>query len=267
MNSDLLFASDLDGTLIPLDAHEAYTEEVLHLHRVRKDTPHFKLAYVTGRSFSLANAGIAEFSLPEPDWLICDVGTSLYGREGDRWGEDETYCKFLEQMWGGDESNELQDLSAEVSGLSLQAAEQQKRFKCSFFVELTNKRVVLEAVRASVEKKNIPVQIIFSIDPLTNVGLLDILPPKASKRSAVFHLAQQLGLSSASIIYAGDSGNDLEMFTSGCRAILVANTPLDVVTEVERWAAESTLEQQIFCASRKYSAGVLEGLRHFTSLF
>ena len=72
-----LLASDLDGTLIPLERDAQRLREVAELVDAFEASEGLLLAYVTGRHLSLAQAGIEEIGLPSPDWFVCDVGTRL----------------------------------------------------------------------------------------------------------------------------------------------------------------------------------------------
>ena len=68
--------TDLDGTLIPLDGDRQNVLDLLELTHVL-DEQNIGLVFNTGRHFDSASQAIAEFSLPEPSWIICDVGTTI----------------------------------------------------------------------------------------------------------------------------------------------------------------------------------------------
>ena len=75
-----ILATDLDGTLIPLSEDPRNTADLslLAAQLTRHDVT---LIYITGRHFALAAVAIEEHRLPQPDWLICDVGTSIFQRQ------------------------------------------------------------------------------------------------------------------------------------------------------------------------------------------
>ena len=79
-SSPHILASDLDGTLIPL---EGEPENQADLQRLAEqlDRHGVTLVYSTGRHFASAAQAIDQFQLPQPDWLICDVGTSIFRRD------------------------------------------------------------------------------------------------------------------------------------------------------------------------------------------
>jgi glycogen debranching enzyme len=69
-------------------------------------------------------------------------------------------------------------------------------------------------------------------------------------------LAQHLGIPSAAILVAGDSGNDSGMFRlPGVRGILVENADPDLL--------EATVGRDVYTASGIIAEGVLDGLKHY----
>jgi hypothetical protein len=71
-------------------------------------------------------------------------------------------------------------------------------------------------------------------------------------------------------LFAGDSGNDLEVLVSPIPSVLVANGHPEVREQALRLAAENGQAAQLYCArggwsgmNGNYSAGILEGIAHF----
>jgi hypothetical protein len=64
--------------------------------------------------------------------------------------------------------------------------------------------------------------------PETDLTLLDILPAGCSKASALEHLAQLRGLTSADILAIGDNWNDVAMLRLARHAALMSNAPDDL---------------------------------------
>ncbi|UCC51417.1 MAG: HAD-IIB family hydrolase, partial [Anaerolineaceae bacterium] len=83
---------------------------------------------------------------------------------------------------------------------------------------------------------------------------LDIIPQRAGKGNAIKFLRRRLAIEPSCVVVAGDSGNDLEMFTAPRKGIIVANADEDL----RRLRAD-----RIYLASGAYAAGVLEGLRYW----
>jgi hydroxymethylpyrimidine pyrophosphatase-like HAD family hydrolase len=102
--------------------------------------------------------------------------------------------------------------------------------------------------------------VIDSVDEAKNVSLIDVLPATAAKDSALQYLREKAGVSESRVVYAGDSGNDLAAFISGCKAIVVGNTT-DSVKEQVRLRAPHP--DRVFFAPGPCVEGVLQGCRHF----
>lgn len=74
----LLLAADLDGTFVggpPEDRRALYALIHAHRHAVR-------LLFCTGHSFEKVRTLGDARDLPSPDAMICDVGTSVFGPQG-----------------------------------------------------------------------------------------------------------------------------------------------------------------------------------------
>jgi hypothetical protein len=69
-------ATDLDGTFIPLSQIEQNQKDLIILSRELLEWQ-IGLAFVTGRHFELVQEAIEENLLPHPNWIICDVGTTI----------------------------------------------------------------------------------------------------------------------------------------------------------------------------------------------
>lgn len=72
------------------------------------------------------------------------------------------------------------------------------------------------------------------------------------------------------MVFAGDSGNDLDVLTSGMQSILVGNAAADVrrtathrLTEIGRIDRLYLATGDFHGMNGNYAAGVLEGVAHF----
>jgi HAD superfamily hydrolase (TIGR01484 family) len=254
-----LLASDLDGTLIPLERTPQRLAEVRELVTVLDG---LDLAYVTGRHLSLGLEGIAEVGLPRPDWFVCDVGTSVYRRSGDDYELDQSYRARMREALGGLTGPELVEALGAVDGIWLQEEEKQAEFKVSYYTEGRHEAFV-DTVRDRLIAAGASVNLVASFDPVSKRGLLDLLPENVAKDSAVHHLAKVAGVGLDSVIYAGDSGNDRAAMLSGARAIVVGNADEALKSQLSARAAEQGLTELIYFASKPYAAGVHEGILHF----
>ncbi|MCB0324130.1 MAG: HAD-IIB family hydrolase [Bdellovibrionales bacterium] len=259
-----VLASDLDGTLIPLE-RTAETRSALRSFGLHCGKSACSLIYVTGRHLSLALDGVVAFELPQPETIIADVGTTIWRKASDqRWELDQGYAELLRQHWNGREATDIGAILDSLPELRLQPDDRQGRFKRSYFVDLDVMQDALaEDVRAALENANTEAQLICSVDPVKQVALLDVLPPQASKLSALEHLCNTKSIARETLVYAGDSGNDLQVFESGIRSVLVANTPADVIARSRTTASTHGRSACIYIATQKYTAGVIEGCQHF----
>lgn len=266
----LLICTDLDRTLLPNgDATESVGARSAFAQLVSR--PQTSLAYVSGRHLALVEEAIQIYELPEPDWIIGDVGSSIYARQPNGWSSLETWSLSISEDWHGYGWSDLAMLLNGLSGLVLQPESSQNSHKLSFFVPLDADLTALTAaIRSRLEMHAIAFSMIYSIDECAGIGLLDILPQRAGKLQAVEFLMREHGFSHAQTIFAGDSGNDLCVLTSSVPAVLVANAHPAVAAQAVAESARRGTMDRLYLAkggflgmNGNYSAGILEGIAHF----
>ncbi len=257
-----LLASDLDGTLIPLERTAQRLREVEDLVAAIESNSEMALAYVTGRDLALAERGIAEVGLPPPDWFVCDVGTSVYRRADGGFEADQAYRRAMRAALGGVTGAEVRAALRGVEGVTLQEEDKQSEFKVSFYTEGRHESYV-DVVRDRLEAEGARVNLIASFDPVSGRGLLDVLPSGVAKDHAVRFLHDHTGIDEDQLVYAGDSGNDREAMLSGYRVIVVGNADATLKEELFAESAVRGLTSRLYFAEHSYARGVLEGLRHF----
>ena len=266
----ILICSDLDRTIIP----NGYQKESAHARPVFRrlaEHPNIYLAYVSGRDRKLIVDAIEEFYLPLPDYAIGDVGTTLYRVTNDDWQLSEDWSDEIGKDWRGLSWEELAEFFEDMDNIRLQEPEKQNRYKLSFYTEQNiDHRRLINDVRLVLTQKRVRANIIWSIDETGTTGLLDILPARANKLHAIQFLMQQEQFSEDRTVFAGDSGNDLDVLTSGLQAILVKNAMEEVRQEaVESLSAQHMINRLYFPEGNywglngNYAAGVIEGLAHF----
>ncbi len=263
-----LLASDLDGTIIPLEWNDLRRAEVEELALAMGARDDLAVAYVTGRHLSLALEGIRYYGLPRPDALVCDVGTSVYYPDGaDSFTEDQVYAERMQEAFGAMTGANLRKVLETVEGLTLQEEEKQGAFKVSFYfpVGVARERLVA-TVGERLGRVGARVKMVDSLEAGGGRGLLDLLPRGISKGYAVRYLQERYGLPREGVLYAGDSGNDMDALLSGFNAVVVGNAP-GALTELLRVAAQRAgLQDHLYFAKGWYAGGVLEGGRHFRVL-
>lgn len=266
----LLICTDLDRTLLPNgDATESVGARPAFAQLVSR--PQTSLAYVSGRHLALVEEAIQDYGLPEPDWIIGDVGSSIYARQPHGWSPLETWSVPISKDWQGYGWSDLAMVLNGLSGLVLQPESRQNSHKLSFFIPLDADLTALaSAIRSRLEKRAIAFSMVHSIDECAGIGLLDILPQRAGKLHAVEFLMREHGFSHEQTIFAGDSGNDLSVLTSPVPAVLVANAHPDVAAQALAESARRGTMDRLYLAkggflgmNGNYSAGILEGIGHF----
>jgi len=260
----VLLASDMDGTVIPLEETPQRELEVTAFREAVEGNPDLTLAYVTGRDLPLALRGIHQHGLPEPDILVCDVGTSVYHSTPSGFEEDLDYVSLVEVARGGLDVREIHQELTGVPHLLLQPEERQTGSKLSYHLSPEADHIqVLASVQELLDELGGTVQAVYSVGAPHGRGLLDLLPVGVAKDYAVRFLHDRTGVHADQLIYAGDSGNDLAAMLTGFKVILVGNAPATLKEEVTTRGGDIGVLDRIYFAEDYYAAGVLEGCRHF----
>jgi len=224
------------------------------------------LAYVTGRHRALIEQAIAEFDLPQPNFAIADVGTTIYQVDSSGWQQWDEWGAQIAPDWCGLSHDELYRILSVFPALQLQEKEKQGSHKLSFYVPLEiDDQALIGKMDARLKQNGIKANLIWSIDEETGLGLLDVLPASANKLHAIMFTMQQYGFIHENTMFAGDSGNDLDVLLSNIPAVLVANADI----EVQRLAANANKDTLYIAKgdylgmNGNYSAGILEGAAHY----
>jgi hydroxymethylpyrimidine pyrophosphatase-like HAD family hydrolase len=229
----LLLCTDMDRTVIP---NGLAVEHAGARARFKQfcALPEVKLVYVSGRHKALVQDAIETYSLPHPDYAITDVGTEIY---------------------------------------RLQEQEKQNTYKLSYYVpDVADKDKIIELIQMRFAENGIQVNLIWSVDDLESIGLIDVLPRSANKLHAVEFLYQRLGFGLDEVIFAGDSGNDLPMLASPIPFVLVANATDEVKQAAKSLVNQYGHSESFYLAqdndlgmNGNYSAGILAGIWHFSA--
>nr|WP_024308979.1 glucosylglycerol-phosphate synthase [Pseudomonas sp. P818] len=231
----MLLATDLDGTFLAGDP-----EDRLSLYQTIAAHPEIKLAYVTGRSLEAVLPLLADPTLPQPDFIIADVGATLV--HGDSLQPIQPLQSVVDARWPG----ETQVASAiEPFGLERQDVPQARR--CSYFC--TPEQAANPALREIADE--------LGCDLLYSAELyLDFLPRGVNKGSSLQALADWLELDHDQVLAAGDTLNDLSMLSASFHGVCVGQSEAALL-EATR-SHSRTLH-----ASRPGCGGILEAFAHF----
>ena len=238
-NSDKkMVCTDLDGTFIG-DDHSMYK-----LLRIIDDK-NILLVFSTGRHLRSVMTFIDEKGIRKPDACICLVGTETYLLQKGEFVLDSNWSQIISEDW---KREEIVRLLADIKELLWQDEEWQTRFKISYFLR-ENQPKVLKEITDRIEKAKLKASIIYS-----GGEFLDLLPVKSSKVGAARYLVDKFSIEIEAVVICGDSGNDLDMFKAGFKGIIVGNAQ----AELKNFEGENA-----YHAIGEYSAGIIEGLRHF----
>lgn len=267
----LLICTDLDRTLIP-NGPEPESIEARRYFAALVKRPEVQLAYVSGRHKSLVEDAIKHFMLPTPDFVIGDVGATIYQLlDNNNWQKLTQWDAHIGQDWGQYSHDDLKTLLADIALLRPQEFVKQNDYKLSYYLPLKIDQAALEQeIWSRFDQQGIKASLIWSVDEPAGVGLLDILPASASKLHAIEALMKIEGYTLENTVFSGDSGNDIEVLASPIASTLVANSQPEVKALALKLATNVHCLEQLYIATGdfegmngNYSAGILEGIVHY----
>lgn len=270
MIQPLLLCSDLDRTLLPNGA-EPESPHARPLFARLAVHPAVTLVYVTGRDRSLIEQAIRTYGLPLPDFAISDVGSTIFDLRNGNWQNWARWQEEIAPDWGACDREHLAQLLADIHPLRLQEHTRQNRFKLSYYLPLDADTGTLDArIEALLAPRGVATNRIWSVDEPAGLGLLDLLPRRANKLHAIEFLQTELGIAREQTLFAGDSGNDLEVLASAIPSVLVANAMPSVAREAIARARAAGQSRRLHLArggllglNGNYAGGILEGVAHF----
>ena len=271
MCEKLLVCTDLDRTLIA-NGPEPESSGA----RARFDSlvarSEVRLAYVSGRHRELITEAIKTYRLPRPDFVVANVGATIYAVGAqDHWRRFGDWEADIACDWGKQSHQDLMELLHGLPDLRPQEQTRQNRLKLSYYLPIRMDRPDMEKrIEKRLQSAGVDARLIWSVDDPAGVGLLDILPARASKFHALEYLMQATGFDLSNTVFSGDSGNDLEVLTSTIPSVLVANASEEIKLQARELADLKGHGPHLFIAegglfgmNGYYSAGILEGIAHY----
>lgn len=236
-----LFSTDLDGTLLGHPA--AATRFTEHWLQLPPDTRPL-LVYNTGRTVANTRALIAARDLPEPDFIIGNIGTELHDRGADF---SSDFSARLQQHWN---CSVVDEFVGAIPGVQRQPPQNLSAFKSSW-IWVRAPRQELARLQPRLADLGVEANVIYSCR-----YFLDVVPRQGGKGPALAWLADRLGIPLRAVLVAGDSGNDTSMFQlPDVHGIIVENALPELLG--------SALGPRTYVAFGAMADGVLEGLAHF----
>lgn len=234
----MILATDLDGTF--LAGSDAARERLVGRFLNRPDA---RLVYVTGRSVASVQRLISAGTLPEPDTMICDVGTVIAHGDGSPFVGVAT--NWIESRWRG-KADTLREAMVAFPALELQADFGPNRLGYFYRDE-----AVLEPASARVRE--------LGCDPLASDGIyFDVLPQGVNKGSTLRALLRSWDVADDEVLVAGDTLNDLAMLSSGYRAVAVGGAEAGLLAQLDE-------AEHIHRAEAVGCDGIVEALDRFAA--
>lgn len=231
----MLLATDLDGTFLG-----GSQTARLRLYQLVASHPGIDLVFVTGRGLEQVLPLLADPTIPQPDYIIADVGaTVVYGKTQQPVFQIQDR---VEKIWPGDRA--VADALAHLPSLRRQEVPQERR--CSFFCE---EHHIDDEVRRIVDS--------LGCDLLFSAGkYFDVLPRGVNKGHTLTELVAHLGMDAEDVMVAGDTLNDLSMYETGFKGVCVGDSEPGLL------AATADLAR-VFHAPAPGAGGIIEAFEYF----
>lgn len=238
-----LFSSDIDGTLMPFDSTKGVSDFVTWWNAIPK-TKRPLLCYNSGRLSTDVLTLIPKSGLQPPDYIIGGVGTSLLDAKGN---PVEGFHDRFRDNW---DRSLVHEVLSPIQDLIPQPACFQSPYKSSWYLQNAPAERISE-IMEMLKSVELNACVIYSSD-----RDLDVLPAEAGKGKALEWLCEHVGISNREVAVAGDSENDLAMFSlTGVRGIVVGNARSGLINSVTTF--------NTYRAQQCDVAGVIEGLQHY----
>lgn len=234
----MILATDLDGTF--LGGKSLHKQQLYRL--IRKDKS-IRLIFVTGRGLETVIPLLNDPIIPNPDFIICDVGATIVN--GHTLEAIEPLQNEIEKHWPG--RIKILECLGDLPGLQYQEVPQQRR--CSFYTDDVN---LIETVREKVAA--IDCEVIYSAGKF-----LDVLPRGVNKGSSLISLVNYLKADAEDVLVAGDTLNDLSMFQCGYKGVAVGKSEAKLVEMV-------TAIPNTMIAKDEGAGGIIEAIKSFERL-
>lgn len=231
----LLIATDLDGTF--LHGRSVHKQQLYRVIRERDDV---RLVFVTGRGLETVIPLLNDPVIPNPDYIICDVGATVVN--GFTLEPIQPLQTEIENKWPG--SLTVKNKLKKVAGLQWQEVPQTRR--CSFYYD----------ENTDFEKLN-SIADLLGCDVLKSAGrYLDVLPPGVNKGYTLLNLIKILNVPAEQVLVAGDTLNDMSLYETGLKGVVVGNA--------EENLTQATRDMfNVYHASEQGCGGILESFTHF----
>jgi glucosylglycerol-phosphate synthase len=231
----MILATDLDGTFLG-----GTPENRARLYQLINAHPGIRLVFVTGRGLEAVMPLLSDPGIPEPEYIICDVGATVV--EGSTLQPVAKLLDEIEETWPGEIP--IVEAMSKFPGIQRQDVPQARR--CSWFCEPSD---VTDEVHRVAEE--LGCDLLYSAE-----HYLDFLPKGTNKGATLKRLVSFMGESSDDVLAAGDTLNDLAMLDGSFKGVCVGDSEPGLLeaTDKNAW---------ILHAEEPGCGGILEAMSHF----
>lgn len=189
--------------------------------------------------------------MQNPNYFLGAVGTEVFLQKDGDMIPHPKWASYLQEKHPHWDRNEIVQALTVDDVFFLQEPEFQNQHKICYYIRNADqaKDVYVQRAQVFISTKKINAQVVYSFDPIKQLGLLDILPTSATKLGAIQFVMQELGISQNDVIFAGDSGNDLLPLTAGFRSILVNNARPEIKEEAREIVSKQGLDDRLYIAT------------------
>lgn len=262
-----VLATDLDRTLLPNGTWPADPEAIPLFNELTEKHDVFVI-YVTGRNLALTQEAIDKYHIRYPHVLCGDVGTTINNYTDGVWVPDDGWASHVKQTSPRWSAKAVKEALVHIEGLEEQEEPHLNLFKQSYYVNHAQSALIMSQVQERIEGQYNET-LVYSYDSKSGRGLLDVLPKRATKRTALEYVIQARGLSGEPVVFCGDSGNDAHALTGEFLGVMVRNADDQLVDQVQKaQALDPKLKVYLAKGGYRglngyYASGVLEGAHHY----
>ncbi len=231
----MLLATDLDGTFLGGDL-----DSRIKLYQFIAVHPEIDLVFVTGRGLESVMPLLSDPMIPQPQYIICDVGCTVV--DGETLQPLHPLQGEIDRRWPG--NHVIEQALKHIDTIERQEVPQERR--CSYFCTAD---AVTDEIAEIVD--SLGCDLLYSAD-----RYLDVLPRGVNKGRTLAALVEYLQIDPQRVLVAGDTLNDLSMYHQPFNGVCVG--------ESEQALLESTRDlARVYHAGQPGCGGILDAISYF----
>ncbi|MEO6355671.1 MAG: HAD family hydrolase [Ferruginibacter sp.] len=234
----MILATDLDSAF--LGGQSLHKQQ---LYRLIRKNASIRLIFVTGRGLESVIPLLNDPIIPNPDFIICDVGATVVN--GHTLEPVEPLQNEIDKKWPG--RLKIFECLNDFTTLQYQDVPQQHR--CSFYC--TDEKMIQKVGK---KVNAIDCSIIHSAGKY-----LDVMPQGTDKGNTLLKLVNYLNADVEDVLVAGATLNDLSMYQYGFKGVVVGKSEQKLVQLTRNIT-------NVYTAKEEGAGGIIEAIRNFDLL-